>query len=78
LTDHLKEFILIGMNKDYNITLGLTEQEIRCIKKGQPIKFVFPENETRPRISVSVEEMEDDLPLGDYMKLSIDKSLAIS
>jgi hypothetical protein len=78
LTDHLKEFILIGMNKDFNIKLGLTKQEIRCIKKGQPIKFVFPENETRPRISVSVEEMEDDLPLGDYMKLSIDKSLAIS
>ena len=64
--------------KEYSIKLGLTEEEIRLIKKGQPVQFIFPENETRPRISVSIKEMEDDLPLGDYMKLSIDKSLAIS
>lgn len=60
------------MNKEYNIKLGLTAQEISSIKKGQPIKFVFPQDETRQRISIKVEHKEDDLPLDDYMKLSID------
>lgn len=64
--------------KEYSIKLGLTEEEIRLIKKGQPVQFIFPENETRPRISVSLEHMEDDLPLDDYMNLSIDKLAEVS
>jgi len=64
--------------KEYSIKLGLTEEEIRLIKKGQPVQFIFPENETRPRISVSLEHMEDDLPLDDYMNLSIDNLAEVS
>ena len=66
------------MNKEYNMTLGLTREEINDILNGVPTKFHFLNDDNSPAISVVVKTMEDDLPLGDYMDLSekLDEELA--
>jgi len=69
------------MNKDYNITLGLTHEDITRLLNKEITCFNFiPTEDTDydDRITISIKKVEEDLPLGDYMKLSIDKSLAIS
>jgi hypothetical protein len=58
----------------YNITIGLTDEEISDLKEGQPVSFIFTDKNF-PKIKVSLEHKEDDLPLDDYMKLSVDTSL---
>jgi hypothetical protein len=66
------------MNKEYNMTLGLTREEINDILNGVPINFHFLNNDNLPAISVAVTSMEDDLPLNSYMNLSekLDEELA--
>lgn len=66
------------MNKEYNMTLGLTREEINDILNGESIKFHFLNNDNLPAISVAVTSMEDDLPLNSYMNLSekLDEELA--
>ena len=47
------------MTKEYNITLGLTAQEISSIKDGEHIKFNFLPTELEEfddRISISIKE----------------------
>jgi hypothetical protein len=58
------------MNKEYNMTLGLTREEINDILNGVPMKFHFLNEDDSPAISVAIKTMEDDLPLDDYMDLS--------
>jgi hypothetical protein len=58
------------MNKEYNMTLGLTREEINDILNGVPMKFHFLNEDDSPAISVAIKVMEDDLPLDDYMDLS--------
>ena len=55
----------------YNITIGLTDEEISDLKEGQPVSFIFTDKNF-PKIKVSLEHKEDDLPLSDYMNLSVD------
>ena len=66
------------MNKEYNMTLGLTREEINDILNGVPMKFHFLNEDDSPAISVAIKTMEDDLPLDDYMDLSekLDEELA--
>lgn len=66
------------MNKEYNMTLGLTREEINDILNGVPIKFHFLNEDNSPAISVAIKVMEDNLPLDDYMDLSekLDEELA--
>ena len=66
------------MNKEYNMTLGLTREEINEILNGVPMKFHFLNEDDSPAISVAIKVMEDDLPLDDYMDLSekLDEELA--
>jgi hypothetical protein len=66
------------MNKEYNMTLGLTREEINDILNGVPMKFHFLNEDDSPAISVAIKAMEDDLPLDDYMDLSekLDEELA--
>jgi len=66
------------MNKEYNMTLGLTREEINDILNGVPMKFHFLNEDNSPAISVAIKTMEDDLPLDDYMDLSekLDEELA--
>ncbi len=66
------------MNKEYNMTLGLTREEINDILNGVPMKFHFLNEDNSPAISVAIKTMEDGLPLNDYMDLSekLDEELA--
>jgi hypothetical protein len=63
------------MKKEYNITLGLTSQEISSIKDGEHIKFNFLPTELEEfddRISISIKEIEEDSTLSDSMNLVVD------
>ena len=69
------------MTKEYNITLGLTAQEISSIKDGEHIKFNFLPTELEEfddRISISIKEIEEDSTLSDSMNLVVDKVEAIA
>ena len=68
-----KEFTSMSLTKEYSISLGLTDEEISDLKNGQPVSFIFTDKNF-PKINVAIEHKEDDLPLSDYMKLSVDKS----
>ncbi len=63
----------MSLAKEYSISLGLTDEEISELKEGQPVSFIFTDKNF-PKINVAIEHKEDDLPLDDYMKLSVDKS----
>lgn len=63
------------MKKEYNITLGLTAQEISSIKDGEHIKFNFLPTELEEfddRISISIKEIQEDSTLSDSMNLVVD------
>ena len=63
------------MKKEYNITLGLTSQEILSIKDGEHIKFNFLPTELEEfddRISISIKEIEEDSTLSESMNLVVD------
>ena len=61
----------MSSTKEYNISLGLTDEEISDLKEGQPVSFIFTDKNF-PKINVAIEHKEDDLPLSDYMNLSVD------
>jgi hypothetical protein len=63
----------MSSTKEYSISLGLTDEEISDLKEGQPVSFIFTDKNF-PKIKVLLEHKEDDLPLSDYMNLSVDKS----
>jgi len=63
----------MSSTKEYNISLGLTDEEIADLKEGQPVSFIFTDKNF-PNIKVSLEHKEDDLPLSDYMNLSVDNA----
>jgi len=63
----------MSSTKEYSISLGLTDEEISDLKKGQPVSFIFTDKNF-PKIKVSLEHKEDDLPLSDYMNLSVDNA----
>jgi hypothetical protein len=61
--------------KDYNIQLGLTHEDIMLLLSGEISTFNFvPTEDTdyNDRISVSIREVEEDTPLSESMKLSVD------
>ena len=69
------------MNKEYNITLGLTAQEISSIKNGEHIKFNFLPTELEDfndRISISIKEVGEDSTLSECMNLSVDNLAEVS
>ena len=61
--------------KDYNIQLGLTHEDIMLLLSGEISAFNFvPTEDTdyNDRISISIREVEEDIPLSECMKLSVD------
>jgi len=61
--------------KDYNIQLGLTHEDIMLLLSGEISTFNFvPTEDTdyNDRISISIKEVEEDTPLSECMKLSVD------
>ncbi len=69
----IRQSTMNPIKKKYNISLGLTDEEIADLKKGQPVSFIFTD-ENFPKINVAIEHKEDDLPLNDYMNLSLDNA----
>ena len=63
----------MSLAKEYSISLGLTDEEISNLKNGEPISFIFSDKDF-PKINVAIEHKEDDLPLDDYMNLSVDNA----
>ena len=63
------------MKKEYNITLGLTPQEISCIKDGDINKFHFlptDDTEYKQKITISIKQVDEDSTLSECMNLSVD------
>ena len=61
--------------KDYNIQLGLTHEDIMLLLSGEISTFNFvPTEDTdyNDRIRISIKEVEEDAPLSECMKLSVD------
>ena len=61
--------------KEYNIQLGLTQEDINLLLSGEISTFNFvPTEDTdyNDRISISIREVEEDIPLSECMKLSVD------
>ena len=61
--------------KDYNIQLGLTHEDIMLLLSGEISTFNFvPTEDTdyNDRISISIKEVDEDTPLSECMKLSVD------
>jgi hypothetical protein len=61
--------------KDYNIQLGLTQEDINLLLSGEISTFNFvPTEDTdyNDRISISIREVEEDTPLSECMKLSVE------
>ena len=61
--------------KDYNIQLGLTQEDINLLLSGEISAFNFvPTEDTdyNDRIRISIKEVEEDTPLSECMKLSVD------
>jgi hypothetical protein len=61
--------------KDYNIELGLSHEEIILLLSGEISTFNFvPTEDTdyNDRIRISIREVDEDTPLSECMKLSVD------
>ena len=69
----IRQSTMNPIKKEYKISLGLTNEEIADLKKGQPVSFIFTD-ENFPKINAVIEQKEDGLPLSDYMNLSLDNA----
>ena len=61
--------------KEYNIQLGLTDEEIQSLLNGEISTFNFiptDDTEYNDRISVHIKNVEEDSPLSDCMNLVVD------
>ena len=61
----------------YKMQLGITHEEIMGLLGGQPLEFIFQNNEDLPNIKVEIKEVEDDSALFEQMKLSVDKASSV-
>lgn len=67
------------MEKEYNITIGLSESDFADIKEGG-IKLHFLPNEStdyNEKITISINSVEEDSPMSECMNLSVDKAEAL-
>ena len=65
----------LAMNKEYEIKLGLTLEEIQDVlnKERSPIFHFLPTDDTDydQKISISISQIDDDAPLGECMNLKV-------
>ena len=67
------------MEKQYNISIGLSESDFADIKEGG-IKLHFLPNESTDydeRITISIKSVQEDSPMSESMNLSVDKAEAL-
>ena len=69
----IRQSTMSPIKQEYNISLGITDEEISSLKNGHPVSFIFSDKDF-PKINVAIEHKEDDLPLSDYMNLSVDNT----
>ena len=69
----IRQSTMNHIKKEYNISLGVTDEEISDLKKGHPVSFIFSDKDF-PKINVAIEHKGNDLPLSDYMNLSVDNA----
>ena len=62
--------------KEYNINLGLTNQDMEEIADGKIRLHFLPNNDTDydEKISISIGKVEDDAPLSECMNLVVEES----
>ena len=68
----IRQSTMSPIQKEYRISLGLTDEEISSLKNGEPVSFIFSDKDF-PKINVAIEHKGDDLPLSDYMNLSLEQ-----
>ena len=65
----------LAMNKEYEIKLGLTLEEIQDVlnKERSPIFHFLPTDDTDydQKISISISQVDDDALLGECMNLKV-------
>ena len=62
------------MEKQYNITIGLSESDFADIKEGG-IKLHFLPNDSteyKEKITISINSVEEDSPMSECMNLDVD------
>ena len=67
-------------NKEYNITIGLTPQDIEEITEGQIELFHFIptyKTEYNDRFNVTIKQVEEGSPLSEKMDLVVDKASSV-
>lgn len=70
----IRQTMDLPMENKYKMDLGLTHAEIITLLSGEFIEFIFQNDEGLPDIKVNIKEVEEDVPLSEIMKLSVDKS----
>lgn len=56
----------------YKMDLGITHEEIMILLSGEPLEYIFQNNEDLPNIRVQIKEVPDDSTLSETMQLSVD------
>ena len=62
---------------EYNITIGLSPEDIKEITEGQIELFHFiptDETECNDKFNVTIKQVEEDSPLSEKMNLSVDNT----
>ncbi len=70
----IRQTMDLPMEKKYKMDLGITHEEIMILLSGEPLEYIFQNNEDLPNIRVQIKEVPDDSTLSETMQLSVDNS----
>ena len=65
---------------EYNITIGLSPEDIKEITEGEINLFHFiptDETEYNDKFNVTIKQVEEDSPLSEKMNLVVDKASSV-
>ena len=64
-----QKFSECGIQKEYNIALSLTHEEIDELKSGHPVRWIFPayseDDKQQHRVEVVLESKEEEYGMGN-------------
>lgn len=67
----IRQTMDLPMEKKYKMDLGITHEEIMILLSGEPLEYIFQNNEDLPNIRVQIKEVPDDSTLSETMRLRI-------
>ena len=67
----IRQTMDLPMEKKYKMDLGITHEEIMILLSGEPLEYIFQNNEDLPNIRVQIKEVPDDSTLSETMQLRI-------